>query len=123
LADNADILDDQGSVQEFWRVHKEKRLGPYFRLVYREGQAQRTRYLGRDEAFAEKVRMVLRELQASGRRARDLDRLLSQICREMLRQKRQFNYYLAKQGLYLKGSEIRGRRSRLCPLVLPGRQE
>ena len=53
----------QGSVVASWRVYAGRKLGPYFRLAYREGRRQRSIYLGRCAELARRVRELLAELQ------------------------------------------------------------
>ena len=107
-----DIFGRQGSVHESWRRYQGKTLGPFFRLSFRQEGKQRSRYLGSDRAFALEVRKLLRDLQAPLRQQRDLDRQLGQVRQSVQARKRAFGRQLARQGLYWKGSEIRGWRTR-----------
>jgi hypothetical protein len=113
IAHHATIFGRHGSVQATWRVYRGRRLGPFFRLVYRSEGQQRSIYLGRHEGLAEEVRSLLTEMQAPVRESRVLART-KQLTREALRrQKRELAQVLQKHGLYLKGYEVRGWRGDL----------
>ena len=40
------LLATQGTVTASWREYQGRRLGPFYRLAYREGNRQRSVYLG-----------------------------------------------------------------------------
>ncbi len=98
----------QGAVVASWRYYQGRKLGPYYRLAYREEGRQRFIYLGRAEGLAQAVRDLLAALQRPLCRRRLFDALRTQA-REMLRQaKASMAEELAKWGLRLKGFEVRG---------------
>jgi hypothetical protein len=108
LVGRAGRLMRQGYVAETWREYRGRRLGPYYRLWWREEGRKRSVYLGRDAALAEEVRASLRQMQAPLRKKREADRRLKQQ-RAMVRQfKARWEAELHKIGLRLKGFEVRG---------------
>jgi len=110
VADHADLLRRQGSVQASWRPGAGGRRGPYFRLVFRRAGRQEALYLGADRALADEVRALLLTLRAGRRRAREFERQLA-LARAALRQQRHaLDQELLGRGLYRKGSEVRGWR-------------
>ena len=112
LAEHAEALRRQGSVVETWRERGGRRLGPYYRLACRLGGRQKSVYLGSDRRLAVEVRRDVAARQAPARDGRR-GRLRSRILRRELRRCRAvWDAELAKVGLRLKGSEVRGGRSR-----------
>jgi hypothetical protein len=110
VAAHAGQLGRQGSVHAAWRSYRGRRLGPYFRLLFRLDCRQHSRYLGTDPAFAEEIRRLLAAMQAPLREGRVLARYRAQLRAALRQQKRELDGQLRRLGLYLKGSEIRGRR-------------
>jgi hypothetical protein len=85
-------------------------LGPFFRLLYREGSRQRAVYLGRDPALAEEVRAALRKMQEPLREKRRLHEQLREARKAFRSRKRELGRELGQVGLRLKGNEVRGWR-------------
>jgi hypothetical protein len=111
LADHAAVFCRQGSVQPSWRWYQRKKLGPFFRLVFRDGGTQSSLYLGADKELAAEVRRVLQEMQAPLRERRERDKQLALMQAALQEQKLDFDRQLRRLGLFLKGNEIRGWRS------------
>ena len=100
-------LRHQGSVQESYRTHRGRQMGPYYRIVFREGERMRSIYLGKSEELAAAVRQILNELQADRRRdlaRRKRERFERRVVREM---KSNLNRELNRFGRRLKGLDIR----------------
>jgi hypothetical protein len=112
LAELASTLRRQGSVQQSWRTYRGRRLGPFYRLAYREGGRQCSVYLGSDEELVNEVRQTLQVLQSPLRHDRQLERQLTLVKAALKDQKQALDGELRQQGLYRKGAEIRGWRSR-----------
>jgi hypothetical protein len=110
FSEHENDLVRQGSIIRSYRLRSGRRLGPYFKMVCRRGGRQRSVYLGSDEDFMEEVRVQLEQLQAPGRRRRELEA----SCRALRAQARQvrqaLSTELAKHGLVTHGHEIRGWR-------------
>jgi hypothetical protein len=104
----------QGAVVATWRVYRGRRLGPYFRLAYREGGRQRSIYLGRCAELVRRVRSLLARLQAPERRRRVFRRLEAQVRASLRQCKAQLKKLLAPLGIQLKGFEFRGSRRALA---------
>ncbi len=102
----------QGAVVATWRWRGGRRLGPYYRLAYREHGRQRSIYLGRSEGLAEKVRWLLADVQAPLRRHRAWLRTRARLAAQLRRQKARWREALRSWGLYTKGCAVRGWRRR-----------
>ena len=112
LAEHGAWLAAQGSVQVSYRLYKGRKLGPFFRLSFRQAGQQRSMYIGRDRALAAAVETELKKLQGPRWCARQIDRCLAD-CRHNLKEARlEFRRRLETQGLRLQGGEIRGWRTR-----------
>ncbi|MCA9114031.1 MAG: hypothetical protein KDA79_03030 [Planctomycetaceae bacterium] len=110
LAEHSELLRRQGSVVESWRQYRDRRLGPYYRLAYRDGERQCSVYLGRDPNLADEVRQTLERLQAPGQDRRRRLRNRDALRRAVARSRAAWNAELRKSGLWLKGGEVRGWR-------------
>ena len=112
LWDHPEIFSRQGSVVRTWRLYRSRRLGPYYRLAFREDGRQRSWYLGSSSCLAEEVRKALRQMQAPLRQRRYVDQVLAAACADLQHQKAEFDRRLQERGLQLKGfGEIRGWRN------------
>ena len=58
-----ELFAKQGSVVETWRAYHGRKLGPYYRLAYRDGGRQRSIYLGASKERARRVQAALSALQ------------------------------------------------------------
>lgn len=110
ISTNGALFDRQGSVQESWRYYQGRRLGPFFRLVFRRNGWQQSRYLGADPILAADVRRALRDLQRPRRERRLLDHLRAYARPALAEAKRVLDTELRRYGACRKGFEIRGVR-------------
>ena len=101
-------ISTQGSIVKSWRSYRGRRLGPYFRLAYRNGGRQRSLYLGADAELAAEVRQRLAQRQAAHRLSLMLHRQKQLVRKSLARHKNAWRRELAAVGLLLKGNEIRG---------------
>ncbi len=102
----------QGAVVATWRWYRGRKLGPYWRLAYREAGRQCSVYLGRTGPGVERVRRVLARLQR-GLRSRRTVRRVSRAVRASLRScLAELDRQLHGLGLWRKGFEVRGGWSR-----------
>ena len=108
-----DVFARQGTVVATWKAYAGRKLGPYYRLVYRREGRQRTVYIGRAGALVDRVRAALARLKRPLRRHRQLVRLQNHVRRALRLEKIRLNTILAKWGLHLKGFELRGPRGAL----------
>ena len=106
-----ELLAKQGSVIETWRTYKSQKLGPYFRLAYRERGRQRSIYLGRSRELADQVRELLRECQAPSHQHKAWQALRQRAGEDFKKCRDTWREELAKVGLCLKGNEARGWRT------------
>ena len=103
----------QGAVVAAWRTSRGRRLGPYYRLAWRDGGRQRSIYLGRQGPVVRQVRILLHQAHASRRLKRQARLRAARFRQEVIRPLNQYiqqMFALFGNGLYLKGSEIRGIR-------------
>jgi len=104
------LFANQGFVATTWRTHRGRRLGPYFRVSYRESGRQCSIYLGRSEQLADRVRGLLADVQQRRRRRRRLARMTAQIRASLRRHKARLKEFLTQWGIRMKGWEFRGAR-------------
>jgi hypothetical protein len=97
-----------GTVTASWRRYDGHRLGPYYRLDYRDGARHRSIYLGKCPEVAEKVRELLAELQEPMRRQRRSRRRRRQLVAEIRAQKARWGQALRARGLYIRGYSVYG---------------
>ncbi len=125
LSNHPERFTRQGSVVAAWRNYGDRRLGPYYRLVWREDGRQRTLYLGRQSPLVDDVRHLLATIQARTRFQREVRKRRARFRREVLRPLKRYldqTFLVYGGGLYLKGYELRGhyaRAGKLPPLRLP----
>jgi hypothetical protein len=105
------LLAKQGRVVEAWRTYHGRRLGPYFRVAYREHGRQRSIYLGKSADLADRVCALLQNCQAHVHQKRAWQQLREQVQSELVSNKATWRDELTKVGLTLKGSEVRGWRA------------
>ena len=104
----------QGAVVATWRTHRGRRLGPYYRLAYREDNRQRSIYLGRQGPLVDQVRRLLGTCQADHRFRCQSRRSRAEFRKRVLLPIKQYleqAFLLYGHGLYFKGWEIRGIRN------------
>lgn len=101
----------QGSIVASWRTYRGRRLGPYYRLAYREAGRQCSLYLGRSLELLESVRQTLASFQRSLRERQVFRRLRSAARKALRTSKARLRQQLAAVGIRLKGLEFRGVRA------------
>jgi hypothetical protein len=125
LAEHGGLFAAQGSVQESYRLYQGRKLGPFFRLSFREAGKQRSWYIGRDRAFAAEIEKELQKLQAPRLFVRQVQRCLAHCRRDLRVARQEWRRRLEKYGLRLQGNEVRGwRRQRdvaQAPAIHPAR--
>jgi hypothetical protein len=102
------VFARQGVVVAGWRAYRGRRLGPYYRLAYREDGRQRSLYLGRNGPGVERVRHALAQLQGGCRWQRTYRRLRSRVNASLRKCKAELDRLLRSLGLWRKGFEVRG---------------
>ena len=107
-----EIFAAQGTVVATWRTYGGRRLGPYFRLSFREGRRQRSLYLGTSAALAARVRAILARKHEPIKRRRTHEKIRSRAVVELRKHKVAWEARLHNVGLYAKGFEVRGWRRR-----------
>jgi len=103
-----DIFTRQGAVVESWREYDGRKLGPYFRLSYRDDGRQRSIYLGPSRRFADRIRKLLKEMQSPAKQQRELDQIRALVRAALRKQKKRWDEDLNQAALYAKGYEVRG---------------
>ena len=63
IAARPGVFARQGAVVATWRPYRGRRLGPYWRLAYRDGGRQRSVHLGRNGPGVERVRQAFARVQ------------------------------------------------------------
>lgn len=106
------VLAASGSIVKSFRTYRGRRLGPFYRLAYRESGRQKTIYLGRDAELVAAARGLLEAQQARERIRRILRRQRSAVQAGLRAAKAAWAQELEKNGLSLQGYEVRGWRQR-----------
>ena len=104
-----------GQGARIWRRYGGRRLGPYYRFMYRDQGKQQTLYLGGCPAFAAQVRQELDRMQAGLQQECAAARRRAAARAALRQSKQEWAAELTKYGLYLKGFEVRGFRQPSCP--------
>jgi len=99
-----------------------KRFGPYYRFAYRDGDRQRSIYLGRAGELVEEVRQRLAALHRPRTQYQAVQRLQRQVRASLRIEKRHLRSLLHSCGLRLKGFELRGIRISPLRRFLPRRR-
>ena len=106
----AEAIAREGSLVATWRWHGGHKLGPYWRVAFRDRGRQKSIYLGRSEPLLHEVRQLLEELKRAERQRKDWARLHAEARTELRRQKALWERELRARGLYTRGYAIRGVR-------------
>ena len=99
-----------GSIVETWRTYRGRRLGPFFRIAFRESEMQKSIYIGNNPELIAAARELLAELQTDERARRAVKRLQSAARASLRVAKLAWDRELREVGLRRKGFEIRGWR-------------
>ncbi len=91
------------------RQHRRGRV--YFRLRFRVGGRQVTRYLGSDPQVAAQVERALEQWQQARRLDLELGRLAREANRKLRRAKQQLMPEVRTYGLYFHGLSVRRKRA------------
>jgi hypothetical protein len=105
------IMARQGTVVAGWRTRQGRKVGPYYRLAWREDGRQKSLYLGCSTELAQAVRQMLAELQRPLRLDRAFLAARKQGWAALRAHKVVLARELARYGLYLHGWEVRGWRN------------
>jgi len=112
IASRPELFVRQGAVVATWRWYKGRRLGPYWRLAYREAGRQCSVYLGRMGEGVEQVRQALARWQDFRRWRTTYRRPRRQVKASFRAHLARFHRQLHALGLWRKGPEVRGGWSR-----------
>ncbi len=93
-----------------YREYKGQRLGPYYRLAYREEGRQRSVYLGCDEGIVAGVKRLLAELHKPRERQKAMARLMKEAKARLRASLARLKEEVAAWGLTMRGLEVRGWR-------------
>ena len=113
------LLSTQGAIVASWRSYQGRRLGPYYRLAYREQGKQCSLYLGSAIDLVSLVRRELANFQRSLREAQVFHRMRSAARKALRASKDRLRQHLAAIGIRLKGFEFRGVRRALARGLRP----
>jgi hypothetical protein len=122
LASRPELFAKQGHVAAGYRTRNGRKLGPYYRLSYREDGRQHSIYLGRPGELVDRVRHRLGELQRHRVEFRALHAMERQVRASLRVAKRHLASLLRPYGLRMKGMEIRGWRFSPLRRFLPRRR-
>ena len=101
------IFAKQGTIVETWRTFGGRKLGPYFRLAFRDGGRQCSIYLGSSKERVRQVRAVLDSVRKPIKLSRQLQLVRANVLDELREHKKKWDRLLREHGLYRKGFEFR----------------
>ncbi|MGD0655768.1 MAG: hypothetical protein ABSA16_15630 [Thermoguttaceae bacterium] len=104
---NRTLFYTHGSVVTEWRSRNGLRFGPYYRLKYREGNIQRSIYLGPSNELAQKVCGLLARLQFH----RTCRRVSKKIRASIRLEIKNMHRLVQSLGYYMKGLALHKRKS------------
>jgi hypothetical protein len=105
-----ELIARDGHLSASWKTYRGKRLGPYYRVEFRDGGARRKIYLGRDAELAELAGLLLEELKRPAREKRHLRQLRAAILASYRRGLVEIDPLLAPLGFYRRGTRFCKRR-------------
>ena len=108
IAERPELFVRQGAVVATYRWYKGRRLGPYWRLAYREAGRQRSIYLGRMGEGVERVRQALARRRDARRWRRTYRRLCRRVKASLRAHLARFDQQLRALGLRRKGIQLYG---------------
>jgi hypothetical protein len=106
-----DCLQDQGFVAAEYRTYQGARLGPYYKLRWRQDGKQRVKYLGQDVEIIVEVSIALAQLQKKRILERQLARMFLEARKSLRRVKQDMTTAMAAMGEYYHGYTSRKRRT------------
>jgi hypothetical protein len=98
-----DLFASQGRVEKCWRNYRGRRIGPYYRVVFREGKSRKSIHLGRSAELAYQVKAFLAELQRPLRQRRDTGHCRKIIRASLRAEKAKLEKLLLPLGFHMKG--------------------
>ena len=102
-------LTQQGTIVASWRRRGEVRLGPYYRLVCRDGLGrQHAVYLGTDGVLVALARQAVAEMQQPRKQHRQLAELRRSVRQQKRQAQQEVDQQLSQLGLHRRGHEIHG---------------
>ncbi len=105
-----EVLSRQGAIVASWRVERGLRMGPYFRVAFREAGRQASIYLGKSADLVEKARALLAEFQAPARLDRTIRRATAAGKAALRACKARMKGLMSACGLYARGWDVFGWR-------------
>ena len=111
LESRRSLLAKQGTIVASWRTYQGRRLGPYYRLAYREAGRQCSIYLGCACDLVRRVQATLARFQQALRQSQIFSRMHSAARKALRQSKVRLRQQLAAIGIRLKGFEFRGVRA------------
>jgi hypothetical protein len=104
------VLARQGTIVASYRAYRGRKLGPYYRLIYRAEGRQCSVYLGKSEKILHRVRRLLEKLQKPQQIRRSVMHAAKTAEVAMKQHMAQFRIELLRVGLQLRGFTVRGWR-------------
>ncbi|MBN2579784.1 MAG: DUF1678 domain-containing protein [Pirellulales bacterium] len=104
------VLARQGTIIASYRTYRGQKLGPYYRLAFRDEGRQRSIYLGKSEIILRQVRNLLEKLQKPLKTRHNLRHAQKVMQAAMKKHMARFRVDLLRVGLQLRGYAVRGWR-------------
>jgi hypothetical protein len=103
ILERKNLIAIDGTVAASWVNYRGKRLGPYYRVAFRENRTLRAIYIGRDEQLAKIAKDLLDELKRSRREGRWLRRMRAAARDALLRSLAEAETFVAPLGYHRRG--------------------
>ncbi len=106
IHERKEFIARNGSVVAGWRTYRAIRLGPYYRVAFRQNHALQSIYIGRNERLVTMVRALIEELKQSRSQDRLIRRLRCAARRALRRSLAELEVHVAPLGYRRRGFRL-----------------
>jgi hypothetical protein len=107
LLAHQELIAKDGCLAATWKNYRGKRLGPYYRVEFRQDRAVKTIYLGRDPLLVEFATALIDDIKKPSRQKRYLRRLRAEIRASLRRTFAEAEQFVAPFGYHRRGLSFR----------------
>jgi hypothetical protein len=107
LLAHQELIANDGCLAATWKTYRGKRLGPYYRVEFRQDRAVKTIYLGRDPLLVEYAAALIDDIKKPNRQKRYLRRLRAEIRASLRRSFAEAEQFVAPFGYHRRGLSFR----------------
>jgi hypothetical protein len=110
VLEHRELIKQDGCIGATWKTYRGKRLGPYYRVEFRENSAIKTIYIGRNEELTKMASALIEKLKQPCREDRLLRRARAAARAALRHSLADAETYLAPLGYYRRGLGLYKRR-------------